>query len=706
MKKITLLLALCGLTLAANAIYPQTLPIDYSQFFAASAINVNGTDLVRDVYANQTPTPVPATPILANEWTFQYAATPLVSPTVEASTLSYSNYIDNNLGKAIVFSPATPTRNNAFYPLTSSSTAYTGKPFYMSMLINMSSFRSADPFLMFGSQFLGTFQRGKVQVVTNGAGYSLGVQFNTETAVNGTTLLNKNQTYLVVAKITPAAALGTEIISVFVNPVIGDLEPVTPEATTSITPSQLLYIKGINIRATFTGKMAGMRFSDNWTDVVKPYITKLTAPAVQVASAITATSFTANWTADANAVSYDVNLYLGSNLYSTTNVSGQASNSLAIFGLPSGLIYNYKVTTKGNGTTYGDSDPSLAKEVATTATANVATINTNFGDGNWGTVTPTPSTNLPANGSYPSSSINGFDFSNALVYGFASTTCPKGVTHINSVILDIIPNPSTLNTQGKVDFATLTSVEQIEIHANCGSGSRTFYLKELVGNAWTTVGTFTATPTEQIFTATLSRTVPTKFRIEHAGYSALYISQIIAHTNIPALLSTPVVGAASGIATTSFTANWTQVANASGGYRVLVYDAVPALKKSLIVTSQTTESKSVTGLVAETTYTYKVAAIGDGEVTYSDSYLSVASAPVTPSTSTALKNANVTSNLSVIEKNIVSSEIGEITVYNLQGKQLLNAKNVNSLNTNLGYGLYIVRFTNNSGQTQNKKFSF
>lgn len=699
MKKITLLLALCAFTLVAKAAYPQTLPIDYSSFFATTAINANGTDLVRDVYANQSPTPSPATPILANEWTFQYAATPLVSPTVEASTLNYSNYIDNNLGKAIVF-PATQTRNNAFYPLTSSTTAYTGKALYLSTLINISSFRSADPFLMFGSQFLGTYQRGKVQVVTNGAGYSLGVQFNTEAAVNGSTLLNKNQTYLVVVKITPIAS-GTETISVFVNPVIGDAEPVTPEATTSVATAALKWIQGINLRATFTGKMAGMRFSDNWADVVKSYITKLTAPAVQDADVITATGFTAHWTPDANAVSYDVNVYLGANLVNTTNVAGQATASLAISGLPSGLIYNYKVISKGNGTTYSDSDSSLAKEVITTNTDNQNTISTNVGDGTWGTIlNGTPEFPYPASGAFPSNSANGFDIVKGYIRATGSTG-PKGETHVNHISLDYSTNG------GMLVFPTLNIVEQIEIHARSSSDNKGFALKEFVGNSWVTVGNFsTLATTEGIYVITISRTVPTKFRIENSFTSGLAIYQVITRTTNPALLTAPTVGTASAITTTGFTANWTKVDNASGGYVVRVYDAALVVRKLITVTDQTTESVAITGLINNAPYTYKVSAIGDGDVTFSDSYLSTASASVTPSNTTAVENATATSSLVVVEKNIVSSEKGEITVYNLQGKQLLSAKNVSNLKTNLTNGLYLVRFINQNGQTVNRKFAF
>ena len=360
MKKITFFLTFCAFSLFAKATYPQTLPIDYNSFLAEGAINVNGTDLVRDVYANT------SAPILTNEWT---ALSVLVSPTVEASTLSYSNYADNNLGKAIVFSQATPTRNNAFYPLTSSTTVYTGKPFYLSSLINISSFRSADAFVMCGSQFLGTYQRGKVLVQTNGTGYSVGVQFNAEAAVVGTTLLNKNQTYLVVAKIIPSAT-GTEILSVFVNPVIGDTEPVTPEATTSVTTAALKCIEGINLRATFTGKMAGMRFSDNWPDALGIKLPKISTPVISAATAITNTGFTANWTTSANAVSYDVNIYQGGNLVKTTNLVGQAVSTYMFSGASIGYTYTYKVVAKGDNLNFSDSELSASSAQVSTTVGN------------------------------------------------------------------------------------------------------------------------------------------------------------------------------------------------------------------------------------------------------------------------------------------------------------------------------------------------
>ena len=98
----------------------------------------------------------------------------------------------------------------------------------------------------------------------------------------------------------------------------------------------------------------------------------LTAPTVGVATTYTATGFTANWTAVANAVSYDVKLYQGATLISTTNFTGQATASGALTGLTAGLSYTYTVTAKGDAIIYSDSPASSASAAYTSGTPSVA----------------------------------------------------------------------------------------------------------------------------------------------------------------------------------------------------------------------------------------------------------------------------------------------------------------------------------------------
>ncbi len=92
-------------------------------------------------------------------------------------------------------------------------------------------------------------------------------------------------------------------------------------------------------------------------------------------------------------------------------------------------------------------------------------------------------------------------------------------------------------------------------------------------------------------------------------------------------LNTPTVGVATLIGTNGFTANWSTVPNASGGYSVKVYNGV-TLVNTTQVAGQTSVSAVITGLNTGTTYTYTVTAVGDA-INYDLSNPSVASAGFT-----------------------------------------------------------------------------
>ena len=60
---------------------------------------------------------------------------------------------------------------------------------------------------------------------------------------------------------------------------------------------------------------------------------------------------------------------------------------------------------------------------------------------------------------------------------------------------------------------------------------------------------------------------------------------------------------------------------------------------------------------------------------------------------------NPTSSTSVTSygKTIFASEVGTMSIYNLQGTQVLQADRVTSIDTHLASGFYIVQFTNDVG---------
>ncbi len=155
-----------------------------------------------------------------------------------------------------------------------------------------------------------------------------------------------------------------------------------------------------------------------------------------------------------------------------------------------------------------------------------------------------------------------------------------------------------------------------------GSVVNSFYLNTLTGITNANGGTGVDASTLQGYASTLDATKwssdvsPNK----NNGYPILTWQ-----TATSSSLTAPTVGTASSPITSGFTANWTAVSNALG-YTVSVYQGTTFVQ-SKSVTGQATATLAITGLTANTSYTYKVAAISNtGTV---DSNESSASATVT-----------------------------------------------------------------------------
>lgn len=697
MKKITLLFALCGFVVSMDAQYPQSLPIDYNAFFAASAM---GTDPVLEKAEYQTTSDA----ILANQWNRSGKLTSGEgggsSPLVENSTLSYSNYVDNNVGKAIVLDPtlASLTLRSTIYSLTSGN-EYRGKAFYVSVLVNFSSApTSANDFFAWDANHTANSQRGRVFVKSVTEGIQFGLGYNGQPTVWSSTL-NLNETHLIVLKVTPVST-GDEVFSMYVNPQINETEESTASLLTTITqPAALKQIRGITVRQrpSIGGKLAGIRFSDNWTDVVKASsvdLPKLSSPVVGSASSVGAESFIANWTAVVNATGYAVKVYQGETLHGTYDADGQSTESLFIRGLMTNTAYTYKVIAKGDAIDYSNSEESAASLLFTTL-EGLTSIETDFSDETWGTLYT--SENQPASGSFPSSYHNGFEIENTFLYDISKYDS-RGERKDYGLRMDRMSNG------GMVVLPTVKSLEQVEIHAIPGGAPRSITLKELVDGIWTTIGTYEMTSSVDYkeFIIPLSRAVPTKLRIENAGSGQVTLYQIITRTTNPTLLDAPVVGVASAVNSNHFTANWTAVANATG-YKVRVYQGT-TIVKTVDVSGQATESVQVTELSPETEYTFKVLAVGDAFVNYADSYLSAASTPFTTGITSGLDNLSELK-LTVSGKTIMASESGMFEVYNMQGAKLHQVKNTVMTETNLPAGLYILQFTDMNGKQATQKIS-
>jgi len=426
----------------------------------------------------------------------------------------------------------------------------------------------------------------------------------------------------------------------------------------------------------------------------------LSVPVVADATNISYTGFTANWNAVTSAQSYDVNLYFGTTLVSTTNVVGQSATSLVVSGLQAGTTYKYTVVAKGN---VGVTSTASAYASATTKFDAVNSIMTNFSDGTWGTAVPVPATNLPSTGMFPTETINGFSITSGILYGLLSTG-PKGEEHTNVIRLDKSSYGSS------IVLPTVNAVARIEIHV-IGSDTKVLQLKQWnsVSSTWDLVGPGNGAGTgiytisgslENVFVVDLQQSTPTQLRIDNGSTSSINIVQIITYPTMPTTVDLPAPlapNAATNLIAGGFTASWTPVANASG-YLITILNYGKYLHKNFTANGQATNSYNVVGLDSANVCTYQVAAIGDG-IIYTNSLLSPASAPFAITSGLmGVQNPTVSAFVSIEGKNIVASEQSNIEVYNLQGSMLVKERNVNIVKTNLTSGLYIVRMTTADGR--------
>lgn len=433
-----------------------------------------------------------------------------------------------------------------------------------------------------------------------------------------------------------------------------------PISTAENPPAPLVYNMAGNIQLRFAYTSPGSSGSI-WIAVksiqITNYITStpLTTPTVGTASAIGADGFTANWTAVSNASGYDVQVYLGSGLVKTQNFSGQSTAGGAISGLLSGVTYTYRVVAKGDGTIYTDSEISPASSaVETTDPTATSAINTNFNDGSWG------ATGSYLSGNYPTNTINGFILNKAGLFS-GTRYGSKGEEHINFMGLDN-------STQGgSITLPTINALEQIEIHAYTFTANRSFKLKELnrTTGVWEDVTTFTYVPTfgtyglDSVYIFNVSRSQPTKFRIDNNGGGTMVITQIITRRTAPTSLSSPTASTPANISNTSVRAAWSLVENATG-YIVRVFQA-NNVRASAVIDNPATFQADITGLVPNTPYFYRVSAVGNGS-TLLDSYLSPSGGSFTTLNMFTVSANTDISNLATLN---TSSEI-TVSGYNTQ----------------------------------------
>ena len=323
-------------------------------------------------------------------WTTAGTYTGGTGYTIGSGLLSYTvsslAYTLSGSGKTLVNNIGTNASDYKAYKAFNGGTSVSSGVIYLSFLFkantNISSTNqelfgladgtSAGPKVLIGKTSTGFFKIGTVRGSTTSTDYKYATT---------PTSLTINTTYLIVLKYD----FSTSTSSVYINPTLDGIEPVTPEITDASSATYRTKLSNLWVRATGTvvtnSTIGGVRVSTTWAEAVAstvyvpPVSTNLTVPTVGSAANIVASAFTAGWTPVDNAVGYTVKVFWGTTFVDSTNVSGQSTSIVAVSKLVPGLTYTFKVLAQGDGSNYTNSALSTASTAFTLLSANIPTNN-------------------------------------------------------------------------------------------------------------------------------------------------------------------------------------------------------------------------------------------------------------------------------------------------------------------------------------------
>ena len=198
-------------------------------------------------------------------------------PAYITTSLSYPSYLSSGIGGSVTFTNGGSGINDGDVNTSLSSPVTTDNNVYAAFLLNLTSaLPTADYFFHFGPSPISTTFRGRVFARSNSTGWSLGLSKFNETRVDDNTVLNFNQTYLVVLKYSFSTALTTDdVVTLYLYDTgYPTTEPGSPLVTVgptgSGTGSDPANIGTIAIRQgtnSPTGNMDGIRVSTTWSEI-------------------------------------------------------------------------------------------------------------------------------------------------------------------------------------------------------------------------------------------------------------------------------------------------------------------------------------------------------------------------------------------------------------------------------------------------------
>lgn len=516
--------------------------------------------------------------LTAHNW-IQSGSTTTNPLTVTTPGLTYTGY-PSVAGNSSTLAATGQDVYQSFTPVSSGDV-------YISFLLNVQSAGTGDYFIALSNSSSQTNYYLRMHIKSSGSGYLMGLSKSNEVtggSLYGTTVLNFNTTYLVVAKHTFIATATTddiENIFVFNSPTIPSTEPSTPEVgpytnATKTDPTDLGYV---TIRQGTSGASAqliidGIRLATSWSTLLPPQ-SGLSAPVATAATNISSNGFTTNWSSVNTATNYFLDISTASdfstfvpgfNMKDVGNVT-----SYDVTGLDPNTTFYYRVHASDGTNASANSNTITVVSIVAAPIATAATNITTTGfTANWNSSAGATKYLLDVSTLEDFSTFvtdyNNKDIGN--VTSFAVTSLNTGNTYYyrvrasNANGTSINSNSiSTITGQLSAPVAnSATNVTTTDFTAswNNSQSATTYFLDVSTTSDFSTfVTNYNAKEVGNV----------TNYKVTSVVSSTVYYYRVRASNNggmsgnsniisVTTLLAAPVATAATNISTTGFTSNW------------------------------------------------------------------------------------------------------------------------------------------------------
>ena len=211
---------------------------------------------------------VVGTTLTDNGWT-AHSAGGTNAITVSSGALEYLNYDPSGVGNKVTLTTSGEDINHPFPANVTSGIVYAA------FMVNVTSAKNAGDYFAHFSNSSDNFF-GRVFAKSNGTGYQLGITKSTSNVVYADQTLDFGTTYLVVMKYEIVSGATNDIVSLFLNPIVGNSEPSTPAATVtedSTDPANLAKFALRQGSASNAPELAfdGIRVATTWAEAVKMF---------------------------------------------------------------------------------------------------------------------------------------------------------------------------------------------------------------------------------------------------------------------------------------------------------------------------------------------------------------------------------------------------------------------------------------------------